>query len=243
MKWLVLWPFHHCLLKINVFCPTLRSAILLLTLQAIRALNIDHAPETGHLRNSPARVTGALLGVICPLNLLLGNGPGLGPRAESEDFGFSITIAPDSTCGYVNRDKETPVTCLDTLVIYALGRLHIYIAYLQSLEAVNSTLCRDACQSNAINLLWQASLSKAHGANHFCRAYIYPSGIFDYRCLSTTVEKLEHVIFTYDGQKSPKFRIVTLADDVSEALGEPVERKGYWKPRCCHRPDDTSAAH
>lgn len=146
-----------------MFCPTLRSAIFLLAPQAIQALSIDHAAETGHLPNEPATVTEAPLGVIGPLNLLLGNGPGLKPRAESEDSPFFITIAPDETCGYVGGDKEMPVTCPNSrscswAVSSGLGLVacgpQIYMTCLDSSKAVNSTRCNDACQSNTLNLLW-----------------------------------------------------------------------------------------
>jgi hypothetical protein len=56
----------------------------------------------------------------------------------------------------------------------------------------------------------------------FCRTYVYPSGIFDYRCASTTVEDLEFAYFTFEGQKSPNLSTVTLTDGSSEGLGEPV---------------------
>ncbi|KAK2484131.1 hypothetical protein H9L39_05923 [Fusarium oxysporum f. sp. albedinis] len=56
----------------------------------------------------------------------------------------------------------------------------------------------------------------------FCRIYLYPSGIVDDGCVSTTVEEVESVYFTYKGQKSPNLSTVTLTDGASEGLGESV---------------------
>ncbi|PNP81492.1 hypothetical protein FNYG_05167 [Fusarium nygamai] len=208
-----------------MFCPTLRSAVLLLAPQAIHALKINPAAEMGRLPNAPARITEAPLGVIDPMNLLLENGPGLKPRAESEDATLVVTIAPDETCGYVGGDKDTPVTCPSSLlcswaVSSGLGLVacgpQIYISCVESSKAINSTRCNDACQSNIFNLLCTNS------DRPFCRTYVFPSGIFDYRCASTTVEEIEHVQFTFEGQRSPVFSAVTLTDEASEGLGEPV---------------------
>ncbi|KAG7417772.1 hypothetical protein Forpe1208_v003805 [Fusarium oxysporum f. sp. rapae] len=194
-------------------------------LYPIYAINIGHKAETRHIPDEPARITEAPLGVIDPLNLLLGNGPGLKPRAESEDSALAVTIAPDETCGYVTADKDSPVTCPSSrlcswavssgLGLVACGS-QIHITCLESSKAVNSTRCDDVCQSNTFNLLCTNS------DRPFCRTYVYPSGIFDYKCASTTVDELEHVYFTFEGQKNQNLSTVTLTDEASEGLGEPV---------------------
>lgn len=56
----------------------------------------------------------------------------------------------------------------------------------------------------------------------FCRIYLYPSGIVDDGCVSTTVEEVESVYFTYKGQKCPNLSTVTLTDGASEGLGDSV---------------------
>src|SRR6478735_7488212 len=68
-------------------------------------------------------------------------------------------------------------------------------------------------------LMW---LPSTNSDRPFCLTYVYPSGIFDYRCASTTVEELEHVYFTFEGQKSQNLSTLTLTDEASEGLGEPV---------------------
>ncbi|KAF5716282.1 hypothetical protein FMUND_6431 [Fusarium mundagurra] len=188
-------------------------------------MNIAHGAEARHLPNAPARVTEAPLGVIDSLNLLLGQDPGLKPRAETEEAGIAVTIAPDETCGYVGQDKDSPVTCPSShlcswAVSEGIGLIacgpQIHVTCLESSKAVNSTRCDDVCQSNTFNLLCTNS------NRPFCRTYVYPSGIFDYRCASTKVEELEDVDFTFSGQKSPDLSTVTLSDETSEGLGEPV---------------------
>ncbi|KAI1030035.1 hypothetical protein LB504_010463 [Fusarium proliferatum] len=208
-----------------MYCPTLPSIVFFLALPAIYALNVKHGAETRRLPNAPARVTDAPLGVIEPLELLLGHGSGLKPRAETEDSAIAVTIAPDETCGYINGDEDSPVTCpSSTLCSWAVFSgsglvgcaAEIYITCIESSKAVNSTRCDDVCQSNTFNLLCTNS------NRPFCRTYVYPSGIFDYSCASTAVEELEHVEFTFEGQKNPSLSTVTLTDGASEGLGEPV---------------------
>ncbi|KAF5721666.1 hypothetical protein FGLOB1_115 [Fusarium globosum] len=203
-----------------MYYPTLPIALSILAFQAIHALNIIHDAETKQLPNAPARVTEAPLGIIEPLELLLGHGPGLKPRAETEDSAVVVTIAPDETCGYVDGYEESPVTCpnssLCSWAVFSGSGLvgcgsRIYITCVESSIAVNSTRCDDVCQSNTFYLKWP-----------FCRTYVYPSGIFDWSCASTAVEELEHVQFTFEGQKSPDLSTVTLTDEASEGLREPV---------------------
>ncbi|KAF5267821.1 hypothetical protein FOXYS1_1292 [Fusarium oxysporum] len=210
-----------------MYWPALSSSVFFIgtALQAIHASNVAYGAETRHLPDAPARITEAPLGVIDPMNLLLGNGPGLKPRAESEDSALAVTIAPDETCGYVGADKDSPVTCPSSrlcswavssgLGLVACGS-QIHITCLESSKAVNSTRCDETCQSNEFNLLCTNSDWP------FCLTYVYPSGIFDYRCASTTVEELEHVYFTFEGQKSQNLSTLTLTDEASEGLGEPV---------------------
>ncbi|KAF4432182.1 hypothetical protein FACUT_8448 [Fusarium acutatum] len=205
--------------------PAFPSAVFLLAVQAIHALKIAHGAETRHLPNAPARLTEAPLGVIEPLEFLVGHDPGLKPRAETEDSTIVVTIAPDETCGYVGGYKDSPVTCPSSslcswaafsgLGLVACGS-QIYVTCIESSRAVNSTRCDDVCQSNTFNLLCTNS------NRPFCRTYVYPSGIFDYGCASTTVEDLEYVQFTFSGQKSPSLSTVTLTDESSEGLGEPA---------------------
>ncbi|KAF4342083.1 hypothetical protein FBEOM_4014 [Fusarium beomiforme] len=192
--------------------------------------------EARHTPSLAATVTVAPLGLVDALNLLDGHGTGMKARAESEDSALAVTIAPNDTCGYVNGDKDSPVTCANSdscswavssgIGLVACGS-EIYVSCLESSNAVNSTRCDDLCQSNTFNLLCTDS------DQPFCRTYVYPSGIFDYRCASTTVEELERVDFTYEGQKSSNFTTTTLTDD-SEGLGEPVtvtvEGKATEKP-------------
>jgi hypothetical protein len=56
----------------------------------------------------------------------------------------------------------------------------------------------------------------------FCRTYVYPSGIFDYRCASTSVEDVQSIKFTYQGQKNANFVTTTLSDGIESSLSQPT---------------------
>ncbi|KAF5553502.1 hypothetical protein FNAPI_6734 [Fusarium napiforme] len=137
--------------------------IIFTTLESIHAINTANRAEERQTLGAPAAVTDPPLAVIDPLNLLLGYGPELKRRAESDDSGLAVTIAPDETCG---TDSDQP----------------------------------------------------------YCRTYIYPGSIFDYRCESTTVDEIERVYFTSEGKKRANLVTTTLDPDspgTSEDL-EPV---------------------
>ncbi|EXM17339.1 hypothetical protein RAB80_007219 [Fusarium oxysporum f. sp. vasinfectum] len=210
-----------------MFWPACSSSFFLIgtTLKAIHAISITHGAEERHTPDAPAAVTEAPLAVIDPLNLLLGYGPELKPRAESEDSALQVTIAPDETCGFVNGKKDSPVTCPNSrscswAASSGVGLIacasEIYVACVESSQALNSTECNDVCQSNTYNLLCTNS------DQPFCRTYVYPKGIFDYRCASTTVDT-ERVYFTSEGQKRANLTTTTLATD-SSATSEGLEQ-------------------
>ncbi|KAG5789415.1 hypothetical protein H9Q69_011533 [Fusarium xylarioides] len=192
--------------------------IIFATLKAIHAINIAHRAEERQTLDAPAAVTEAPLAVIDPLNLLLGYGPELKRRAESEDSVLRVTIAPDETCGFIDGKKDSPVTCPNSracswatssdvgLVACASD---IYVACIESSRAVNSSQCNDVCQSNTFNLFCTDS------DEPYCRTYVYPGSIFDYRCASTTVDETERVYFISEGKRRANLITTTLDSDSS----------------------------
>ncbi|KAF5977926.1 hypothetical protein FCOIX_6258 [Fusarium coicis] len=192
--------------------------IIFTTLKTIHAMNIAHRAEERQTLDAPAAVTEPPLAVIDPLNLLLGYGPELKRRAESDDSGLAVTIAPDETCGFIDGYKDSPVTCPNSracswatssdigLVACASD---IYVTCLESSRAVNSSRCDEVCQSNTFNLLCTDS------DQPYCRTYIYPGSIFDYRCASTEVDDIERVYFTSEGKKRANLVTTTLDPEYS----------------------------
>ncbi|KAJ9415094.1 hypothetical protein FOXG_14577 [Fusarium oxysporum f. sp. lycopersici 4287] len=187
-------------------------------LQAVNAMDIARAAQRNHARDIPApTITASPIGILDELKLLVGN-DGLRIRqADSSSEPLKVTIAPDKTCGYLSGQPGAAVTCEnDRLCSWAASSgvglvacaSEIYVACVESSKAVDPSQCNDVCQSNTFNLLCTNSDTP------FCRTYAYPSGIFDYRCASTSVEDVQSVKFTYQGQKNANFVTTTLSDGI-----------------------------
>ncbi|KAF5591095.1 hypothetical protein FPANT_5828 [Fusarium pseudoanthophilum] len=202
---------------------TSQALLLGAMLQAANAADVARAAQRNHARDIPApTITASPIGILDELKLLVG-GDGLRIRqADSSSEPLKVTIAPDKTCGYLSGQPGAAVTCEnDRLCSWAASSgvglvacaSEIYVACVESSKAVDPSQCNDVCQSNTFNLLCTNSDTP------FCRTYAYPSGIFDYRCASTSVEDVQSVKFTYQGQKNANFVTTTLSDGIaSESL-------------------------
>jgi hypothetical protein len=152
-----------------MFRPT-RSTfffIIFATLKAIYAIHVAHRTQERQTLDEPAAITEAPMAVVDPLNLLLGYRPELNRRAQSEDSALRVTIAPDETCGFIDGKKDSAVTCVNShacswAASSGVGLIacasDIYVACIDSSQAVNSAECNDVCRSNTFNLLWLDSL-------------------------------------------------------------------------------------
>ncbi|KAF5710364.1 hypothetical protein FMUND_9566 [Fusarium mundagurra] len=202
---------------------TSQALLLGAMLQAANAMDVARAAQRNHARDIPApTITASPIGILDELKLLVG-GEGLRVRqADSSSEPLKVTIAPDKTCGYLSGQPGAAVTCEnDRMCSWAASSgvglvacaSEIYVACVESTKAVDPSQCNDVCQSNTFNLLCTNSDTP------FCRTYAYPSGIFDYRCASTSVENVQSVKFTYQGQKNANFVTTTLSDGIaSESL-------------------------
>ncbi|KAF5566262.1 hypothetical protein FNAPI_1261 [Fusarium napiforme] len=210
---------------------TSQALLLGAMLQAANAADVARAAQRNHARDIPApTITASPIGILDELKLLVG-GDGLRVRqADSSTEPLKVTIAPDKTCGYLSGQPGAAVTCEnDRLCSWAASSgvglvacaSEIYVACVESSKAVDPSQCNDVCQSNTFNLLCTNSDTP------FCRTYAYPSGIFDYRCASTSVEDVQSVKFTYQGQKNANFVTTTLSDGIaSESLSATSTDKG-----------------
>ncbi|KAG9498178.1 hypothetical protein J7337_011073 [Fusarium musae] len=210
---------------------TSQALLLGAMLQAANAADVARAAQRNHARDIPApTITASPIGILDELKLLVG-GDGLRIRqADSSSEPLKVTIAPDKTCGYLSGQPGAAVTCEnDRLCSWAassgIGLVacasEIYVSCVESSKAVDPKQCNDVCQSNTFNLLCTNSDTP------FCRTYAYPSGIFDYRCASTSVEDVQSVKFTYQGQKNANFVTTTLSDGIaSESLSSTNTDRG-----------------
>ncbi|KAI1054036.1 hypothetical protein LB507_007490 [Fusarium sp. FIESC RH6] len=55
----------------------------------------------------------------------------------------------------------------------------------------------------------------------YCRTYLYPNGVADYRCASTSVGSIQRVEHTYKGDDSPNFVTTTISDEDGPTMSIP----------------------
>ncbi|KAG4273406.1 hypothetical protein FPRO04_09770 [Fusarium proliferatum] len=198
---------------------TSQALLLGALLQATNAMEMAHAAQRNRVRDAAPAITEAPYGLVHEAELLVGhNGLHARQAAASSSEPLVVTIAPDATCGYLSGQAGAAVTCgngrpcswaaTSRTGLVGCGN-DIYILCVESSVAVNPSSCDDVCQSNTFYLKCTDSDTP------FCRTYAYPSGIADYRCASTSVEKAQSVDFTYDGQKNANFKTTTLSDGIA----------------------------
>ncbi|KAF4439081.1 hypothetical protein FACUT_4435 [Fusarium acutatum] len=199
--------------------PSLQAFLLSgAMLQVTNAMEMAHAAQRNRVRDVPAAITGAPFGIMHEAELLVGHNGLQARQADSSSEPLVVTIAPDETCGYLSGNAGAAVTCdngspCSWAAVSRSGLVgcgsDIYILCVESSIAVNPSSCDDVCQSNTFYLKCTDS------DRPFCRTYNFPSGVDDYRCASTPVEKAQSVEFTYDGQKNANFKTTTLSDGIT----------------------------
>ncbi|KAK0638500.1 hypothetical protein B0T16DRAFT_421269 [Cercophora newfieldiana] len=119
---------------------------------------------------------------------------------------FTVTKAPDSTCGFLSGSPGAAITCenkkpcvWESQYVGAIfcGFEDTDPSYLRCFEreaALNPSSCNDVCQTNSFNLLCTDT------ASPYCRTYAYPGGVRDFRCAVTPVTAPQSVLHTYTNQ-------------------------------------------
>ncbi|KAK0614538.1 hypothetical protein B0T14DRAFT_528657 [Immersiella caudata] len=119
---------------------------------------------------------------------------------------FTVTKAPDFTCGFLSGAPGAAITCENKKTCLwesqYIGAVFCgfgdedpsYLRCFNREAAIDPASCNDVCQSNSFNLLCTDT------ASPYCRTYAYPSGIRDYRCAATPVTAPQSVLFTYNNQ-------------------------------------------
>ncbi|KAK3360474.1 hypothetical protein B0T25DRAFT_535712 [Lasiosphaeria hispida] len=140
---------------------------------------------------------------------------------SSDSTTFTVTKAPDSTCGFLSGSPGVAITCENhsTCIWEAqyIGAIFCGFddndsSYLRCFErevALNPASCNDICQSNSFNLLCTDT------ASPYCRTYAYPSGVSDYRCAATPVSGPQSVLHTYSDQTDRTFITSALVDQTT----------------------------
>ncbi|VTO90925.1 unnamed protein product [Fusarium graminearum] len=207
-------------------------------LHKVVATEPEHVAKRGHDYISP-RATAGPYELLQEAKLLEGYRLKERQVSVTSALSLTLTVASDETCGYLSGSVGVPITCENgasctwepnNLNIIACGTDH-YLECVESKTAVNPKLCDDVCQSDTWNLLWYACLFLychpiSISANRsflystdsnepYCRTYLYPNGVVDYRCASTSVTAQQRVEHTYKGETNPDFITTTISDDVS----------------------------
>ncbi|CEI67777.1 hypothetical protein FVEN_g9582 [Fusarium venenatum] len=192
-----------------------------LVLHKVVAAEPEHVAKRGHDYILPRAPVGPH-GLLQEVKLLEGHGVKERQVSVTSAVTLVLTVAPDETCGYLSGSVGVPITCENgasctwepnKLNIIACGTDH-YLQCVESKTAADPKLCDDVCQSDTWNLLCTNSDAP------YCRTYLYPSGVIDYRCASTSVTANQRVEHTFEGDDNPNFITTTLSDDVS-TISEP----------------------
>ncbi|KAK5651452.1 hypothetical protein OQA88_12459 [Cercophora sp. LCS_1] len=133
-------------------------------------------------------------------------------QATSTSTEFTVTLAPDATCGYLSGSAGNPITCPNrsactweaehlTRIVCGIedGVLNVNLFCIPRATATDTFLCDDTCQSNSYNLLCTDT------ASPYCRTYAYPSGVYDFRCAASIVSTIQTVSHTYRNEENRNF--------------------------------------
>ncbi|KAK4185442.1 hypothetical protein QBC35DRAFT_454234 [Podospora australis] len=140
---------------------------------------------------------------------------------------FSITQAPDKTCGFLSGSVGVPITCdngqkcsWETEYIGAVycGWGDSYttpkLRCIERAVATNTASCNDVCQLNAYNLLCTNATAP------FCGTFAFPNGVRAYRCASETQTVASSVSFRYSGEIEcmRAYTTTVLGDDITTTI-------------------------
>ncbi|RBR26452.1 uncharacterized protein FIESC28_00746 [Fusarium coffeatum] len=206
----------HCA---NTFKPI---GLVGLLLHNVVALKPEHVAKRDHDYILP-RATEAPHGLLEDVKLLQGHRMKERQVSATTSLSLVLTMAPDKTCGYLSGSVGVPITCENgarctwepnMLNIIACGTDH-YLQCVESMTAEDPKLCDDVCQSDTWNLLCTDS------DEPYCRTYLYPNGVVDYRCASTSVRSIQRVEHTYKGDDSPNFVTTTISNEDETTISIP----------------------
>ncbi|KAH6871876.1 hypothetical protein B0T10DRAFT_416845 [Thelonectria olida] len=124
-----------------------------------------------------------------------------------EDHIFTVTVAPDSTCGFVSGHPGIAITCENGQKCvweheYVKGIMcgvdpeaEVHFPCVEREVALNPELCNNVCQSDRFRLRCTDT------ASPYCRTYAYPGGVHDFRCETTTELRPQSVSVTHAEQE------------------------------------------
>ncbi|KAH7193884.1 uncharacterized protein B0J16DRAFT_412445 [Fusarium flagelliforme] len=196
------------------------------------AVHVAAKPQQVARRNHEyifPRATADPHGLLEDVKLLEGHGVKARRAAATSAVTLTLTIAPDETCGYLSGSVGVPITCenkalctweQDSLNVIACSTDH-YLQCIESKTAVDPNLCNDVCQSDTWNLRCTDSDAP------YCRTYLYPNGVVDYRCASTSVSAFQRVEHTFKGDDSPGFTTTTISDVPTMTVPSAVTRSSF----------------
>ncbi|KAH7113650.1 hypothetical protein B0J13DRAFT_574132 [Dactylonectria estremocensis] len=145
-----------------------------------------------------------------------------------EDHTFTLTIAPNPTCGFLSGSPGNAITCengqrcfweqdyLSAIFCGTDSNAEVHLACVERETATNPEFCDNVCQSN------RAILRCTNTSSPYCRTYAYPDGVHDFRCASTIVPSPESVWFTHSEQNDRNFSTILYSDGLSITLRDSV---------------------
>ncbi|KAH7012933.1 hypothetical protein EDB80DRAFT_774338 [Ilyonectria destructans] len=133
---------------------------------------------------------------------------------------ITVTIAPDSVCGYLSPATQTDprITCGNGLncswgsgpyaFIFCGSAVFQTRCYPRE-EALDDALCDEACRNNSANLKCTHDELRPS-----CITFGYPDGVRGYQCKPTA--SLKKADFTLDGQTDRNFDTTVLVDEEAQ---------------------------
>ncbi|KAK3985860.1 hypothetical protein QBC44DRAFT_150933 [Cladorrhinum sp. PSN332] len=140
---------------------------------------------------------------------------------------YTLTGAPDMTCGYLSGSSGNPITCANGKKCQweaeQVGAIfcgfektdRAYVRCVPRSVATDPSLCNDVCLGNDFYLLCTNSNEP------FCRTLAFPDGVRDFRCASTSLASAQAISWTYGGQVGRVLTTSVIRDETSSAGAVP----------------------
>ncbi|KAF7561680.1 hypothetical protein G7046_g2465 [Stylonectria norvegica] len=125
--------------------------------------------------------------------------------SQLSEVAFTVTIAPDATCGYVSASPSSAITCDNGKVcLWESGLLNGVICGDGS-DALAYLHCLDGDEAGSSAAALGNNLLCTESSARYCHTYRYPDDVINYKCNARSDSRFHSVDFTYSGQTDREF--------------------------------------
>ncbi|KAK4221147.1 hypothetical protein QBC38DRAFT_492640 [Podospora fimiseda] len=141
--------------------------------------------------------------------------------ASTSTTTYTLTGAPDMTCGFLSGSSGNPITCANGKKCQweaeRVGAIfcgfeqtdRAYVRCVPRSVATDPSLCNDVCQSNSFNLIC------TNTNEPYCRTLAFPDGVRDFRCASSSLATAQAISWSYSGQVGRVLTTSVLRDETT----------------------------